>query len=210
MSRLAVVTAAASAIAMAVAAAVSLPLISLAASIVFAALVIALALMANHRTASARRLAPAGEKPTIAALSDLAAQNAGWFALVFGWGAAAIVTGYGLTALYWQHWWQYGAGFAILTGIALMVRRTLVTQAEPHDLEAAAVREKRLSHLALLTAVQGFAAGVGVIFLFASGKLLAGKPDWLANHVFLAGGLAICLISATAFQAHRRLARAPR
>jgi len=120
--------------------------------------------------------------------------NARSLASVFVWGALAIGAGYGLTELHWQHWWQYALAMlllAIMTGIiAERGRRGLSSDAE-------------LDLLTWVTAIQAVAAMVGLAFLIGSGKLWAGKPDWLANHVFLAGGVAVAAISIIAVWAQR-------
>jgi hypothetical protein len=54
---------------------------------------------------------------------------------------------------------------------------------------------------------QGFAAAVGVLILIVSGKLTAGKGDWIANLVFVAGGVAIAALSALSVRTQRRLMR---
>jgi hypothetical protein len=59
--------------------------------------------------------------------------------------------------------------------------------------------------------VQATAATGGLGFLIATGKLGSVKPDWPANHIFLAGGLALIVISvmsaATHFHAKTELGR---
>jgi hypothetical protein len=46
-----------------------------------------------------------------------------------------------------------------------------------------------------------------VIFLIGNGKLAPPKTDWVANHIFLAGGLAIAALSAIAAVTQGKLAR---
>ena len=46
----------------------------------------------------------------------------------------------------------------------------------------------------LLTILHGAAAFCGLVFLIGSGKLATRKDDWVANDVFLFGGLAILAI----------------
>jgi len=58
------------------------------------------------------------------------------------------------------------------------------------------LRLAAFSSIALLAA-----ALVGLVFLLISGKLQSTKPDWIANHVFLAGGLLVVVLSYLAARA---------
>ncbi|MGF1650214.1 MAG: hypothetical protein ACFCUN_07175 [Hyphomicrobiaceae bacterium] len=129
---------------------------------------------------------------------ERARQNALLIAATFAWGAGAIGLGYGLTPLHWQHWWQYAAAFGVLAGLAILYSLQLATSGSPLAMP------KWLDRSALLTAALAVAAFIGVGFLLVSGKLFVNKPDWLANHVFLFGGLAITFLAALAAAAHRR------
>ncbi|MEO1709106.1 MAG: hypothetical protein AAFR70_02465 [Pseudomonadota bacterium] len=131
-----------------------------------------------------------------------AAYLADIFASVFIWGAAALAFGYGLTELYWQHWWQYAIAMAVLAAVTLLIQ--IQTANLVRDKANQAQADQLLDRLTTLTALQGGAAAVGLVFLVVSGKLAADKPDWLANHVFLAGGLAVAILSAFAVWAQRR------
>ena len=53
--------------------------------------------------------------------------------------------------------------------------------------------------------VDAAAASVALAIVFFSGKLRTPKDDWAANHIFVAGGLAIVVISLQAYATHRRL-----
>ncbi|MEO1719871.1 MAG: hypothetical protein AAFR23_06525, partial [Pseudomonadota bacterium] len=64
--------------------------------------------------------------------------------------------------------------------------------------------QRMLAALTKVTSIQGAAAAVGLIFLVISGKLFADKPDWLANAVFLAGGIAVATGSLIAVLGQRR------
>jgi len=119
----------------------------------------------------------------------LARDNAALFAIVFGWGAGAIGLGYGLTSLDWQHWWQYAAGMALI-GAAVSGYRWLLGQPRSRWADQRALEIARA-----LTGLTGVAALGGLAFLIGSGKLWAGKPDWLANAVFGAGGMTVVAMS---------------
>ena len=58
------------------------------------------------------------------------------------------------------------------------------------------------------SALLGAAAAVALGMLIGSGKVGSIKADWPANHVFLAGGLALVVISAIAAITHFKLRRA--
>ncbi len=125
----------------------------------------------------------------------LAATNAGLLAAVFLWGGSAILAGYYLTELAWHHAWQYG-GAMCLIAVALWVYRRQLARPGTN-----VSTPPMLRRAAALAGLQAIAAAGGLLFLLASGKLTAGKPDWLANHVFVAGGLLVILLSALAARA---------
>ncbi|MEL6297910.1 MAG: hypothetical protein AAFQ45_05010 [Pseudomonadota bacterium] len=128
-----------------------------------------------------------------------ASHDAWWMAGAYGLGAAVMLAGYGATSLYWQHWWQYGAGMAVIAlGVAAYAQAL-------RSADSAFATPRMLDLVALLTLSQGVAALGGLIFLVGSGKLWAGKSDWLANCVFVAGGLAVAALSFRGVLAQRRL-----
>lgn len=143
----------------------------------------------------------AGDAP--AASVDWAWSNTMLAAIVYAWGAAAMFSIYTLSGLSWQHWWQYGAGMALLALAALLCARYLASN------RAALASSKSLAILAAVTAAQAIAVGIALAYLVASGKLATAKADWAANHVFIAGGVAIGLISLVSLVTYRRLAVAP-
>ena len=108
-------------------------------------------------------------------------------AFAYAWGAIALFAVYSLSDLVWRHSWQYGLGAALFAvGVSLYAYRL--------DRETSTV----LPPLHL-TALHGAAAAGGLIYLVGTGKLETQRGDWAANHVFLAGGIAIvalCLIAA--------------
>lgn len=176
--------------------------LSLTAALSFAAVVIGMAWAGNRQLLA---LHPEASEHSEPAGGDdrqrrLARANSGWLALVFGWGAAAFMCAYGLTDLYWQHWWQYGLGMLLLAGIALALRIGLSSATAP------LADRMALQWLARFTAVLAAGAQAGLVFLVASGKLSAAKPDWLANHIFMAGGVAVVLIALIAVASHYRVA----
>lgn len=129
------------------------------------------------------------------------ARNTRLTALIYGWGAAAMLAVYTLSGLKWQHGWQYGSAMALVAA-AIYGYAALLARADSPPRTRVALRR-----VLVLTVAHGVAVALGLAFIVAAGKLWAGKPDWAANHVFVAGGLAVisvCLISAVT---QRRLSR---
>jgi hypothetical protein len=119
-------------------------------------------------------------------------------ALVYAWGATAMFTTYSLTGLAWRHWWQYGAGMALLALGALWFAHQLATGRDG--------RAHARSHnfLLVMTGVQLAAVVIALAYLVSSGKLATEKADWAANVVFLAGGLTVAAISLASLYTYRR------
>lgn len=139
--------------------------------------------------------------PATRAAGDTAATNAGLMALAFAWGGSAILGAYYLTDLFWHHAWQYGLGMLIIAVILTAFRTALL---RPGSSLRDPIWLTRLTYLALL---QGLAATAGLIFLLSSGKLARSNTDWVANHVFVAGGIVIAYMSFLAFMSQRKFLR---
>ncbi len=129
-------------------------------------------------------------------------RNARLMALVYGWGALALFAIYSLTQLWWFHSWQYGAAMALIAAALLGFVHIL------GDEESLFRSQTSLDVSALLAMAQAAAAAVALGLLITSGKFASVKPDWPANHVFLAGGLALVFISTIAAITHYKLRRA--
>jgi hypothetical protein len=122
----------------------------------------------------------------------MARRNAGLMALVYAWGAGAILGAYTLAGLRWYHYWQYGGAMALVaTGL-------LAYAAALRSRESALATPAMLRTATGLALLQGAFAAGGLAFLAGSGKLAGTRPDWLANHVFLFGGIAVTALSAMA------------
>lgn len=135
--------------------------------------------------------------------ADWAWSNTVLAALVYAWGATAMFAIYSLSGLAWRHWWQYGAGMALLACLALLCANYLAKRRG--SLEHTTARNVLIG----ITAVQAAAVAAALAYLVGSGKLQTAKADWAANHVFIAGGVAIVLISIVSLLAHRRQPAAP-
>jgi hypothetical protein len=133
-------------------------------------------------------------------LRAAARRNARLVMLVYAWGATALMAVYGFSSLRWQHGLQYASGMALIGGGILLYVRRLEA-----DSPLATSEALHAAHLASLA--HGLAAAAALVFLVSSGKLTTGRGDWAANHVFLAGGLAILLLTALAAVTHARLVR---
>ncbi|MBU1212501.1 MAG: hypothetical protein KJ587_14680 [Alphaproteobacteria bacterium] len=189
----------ASAAAMAFAAANGAVYTCLGAALGFAIITIEIALAANRPFLKDAPGAVKADKDAPLAASQ---QNARLMAAVYAWGALAICAIYSLTDLWWFHSWQYGSAMALIAAVLLGFEHLL------SDPDSHFRTPRALDVSALLATAQASGAAVGLGFLVASGKLASTKPDWPANHVFLAGGLALVFISVASTITHLRLRRA--
>ncbi len=139
----------------------------------YAAIIVAAALRVN---------VPAWKRPAEVSGDSvgLMRRNIRLAALVYSWGAAAMLAVYSLSGLEWRHGWQYGFAMALFAAALI----TYVWR----------LGERPAMPPLLLTVLHGAAAFSGLAFLIGSGKLATHKDDWVANDVFLFGGLAILAI----------------
>jgi hypothetical protein len=171
-------------------------LLSHAASLGFALVVVAIAVAINR---------PLWRLPADRISDDAAPvaarRNARLMALTYAWGAAGMLAVYTLSPLRWYHYWQYAIGMALLAALLLAYGARI---ANPRS----ELRQPALQLAALrLTVIQGMLALGGAGFLVLSEKLASTKPDWAASNLFLAGALAVALISALAAFTQIRLKR---
>ena len=134
--------------------------------------------------------------------TDWAWDNTVLTAIVYAWGATAMFTIYSLSGLAWRHWWQYGAGMALLACMALVCAYAIRG-------DGPLANAKSLTIVMIVTAVQTIAVGAALTYLAASGKLHTTKADWAANYVFIAGGITVALISLVSLATHRRFSSTP-
>ena len=175
------------------AAAGELRTLSLGAALGFVALAVVVALAANR----AALRDPAREAR---AQYHMLRRNTRLVALVYAWGAAALFAVYVVGDLKWRHGWQYGAAMALVAALLLWY---------VHALGSPGSRLATASHMrwaGLLARLHGLAAAAGLAFLIGAGKLATLKGDWAANHVFLAGGIGVVLLTVVAAHTHRSLA----
>jgi hypothetical protein len=125
-------------------------------------------------------------------------RNLRLIALVYAWAGMALLLAYPIVGLRWQHGWQYGFALALVALLMLIH----VHRMEPGSNlgSVASVRQA-----GWLTGLHGLAAMGGATYVLAANKLGSGKPDWLANHVFIAGGLSVAVIGAMALYTTRKL-----
>ncbi len=126
-------------------------------------------------------------------------RNALLTAVVYAWGAAAMLAVYSLSALSWRHWWQYGAAMGIIAaGIFLYAYR--LSQADER------LRTPRALDIATgLAALQGLAVCGLLVFLVVSGKLGTLKADWAANQIFSIARATLAIISILSVLTRRKL-----
>lgn len=127
--------------------------------------------------------------------------NARAMAVVYAWGGSSMLTAYYLTPLFWHHAWQYGGAMLLVAAALHFYAAALAQPGSP------ARAPRTMIAAEWLTAVQGVAAIAGVLALIVSGKLTTGKPDWVANIIFISGGLCLGTVSAFAVTTTRRLRR---
>ncbi|MCB1503478.1 MAG: hypothetical protein KDJ47_00740 [Hyphomicrobiaceae bacterium] len=125
--------------------------------------------------------------------------NAQLLGYTYGWGGLAMLAVYLLSGLSWRHGWQYGSGMLLIALGLIAYARHLNEQTDPKAASGT------MDIMAIAALLQAIAASVALAIVFFSGKLRTPKDDWAANHIFVAGGLAIVVISLQAYATHRRL-----
>ncbi|MCB1510576.1 MAG: hypothetical protein KDJ36_06700 [Hyphomicrobiaceae bacterium] len=126
--------------------------------------------------------------------------NARLMAVVYAWGGLSMLAAYYLTPLSWYHAWQYGGAMVLVAAALHFYAQALVAPRAPARAPRAQLAVERL------TVVQGITATAGALAVIVSGKLTTGKPDWVANILFISGGLTIGTLSALAVMTRRRVA----
>ena len=140
--------------------------------------------------------------PTEARAAVTCAQsNAVLAALVYAWGAIAMLAVYSLTALTWRHWWQYGAAMLLIAGAIGVYAYALTAGRESYR------SARALEVLMGLTAAQGIAVVVAIFWLVLSGKIYTPRGDWAANEIFIGGAAMLAMVSAISVLTLRKLAR---
>lgn len=114
-------------------------------------------------------------------------------ALIYAWGGAVMLAVYSLSGLDWRHGWQYGLAMGLAAAGLLGYVSKLASRATPPRMR--------------LTMLHGAAALCGLAFLIGTGKLDTLKDDWVANDVFLYGGLGIVAVCAISLITQLRLSR---
>jgi hypothetical protein len=143
---------------------------------------------------------PATEAP---ATVTCAQGNAVLAALVYAWGAIAMLAVYSLTALKWQHWWEYGAAMLLIASAIFLYANVLAAGRESY------CRPRALEVLMGLTAAQGLAVVVAICWIVLSGKIYTPRGDWAANEIFIGGAAMLAMLSAISILTHRKLTRRP-
>lgn len=168
--------------------------ITAAASVPLAALAVAVAMNRRLWTLAPERITP--EAAPVAAR-----RNAILMAMVFGWGAATLLITYPFAGLRWYHWWQYGGLMALVAMALVLLARSL---GQPGSWARSPANRLRMQRLTLLQAM-AILGGLG--WLLLSDKVWSVRDDWVANLVFVFGGLALAGLSFLAAGTEQRLAR---
>lgn len=157
----------------------------------FAALIVGTGLGVNAPLWSRTKPPPTGTSLLKSALRG----NVWLAALMYAWGASAMFGMYSLSDLVWRHAFQYAGGASLFAaGIAF------------YGLWLGGSKSAGIPPL-ILTAVHGFAAAGGLVYLFTAEKLSTLRSDWAANEVFLWGGMAIIALCAMSALTQWRLTR---
>jgi hypothetical protein len=146
---------------------------------------------------------PPATEPLSSRIFCCAWRNTVLAGLIYAWGATAMLAIYSMSSLNWRHWWQYGAGMAIIAAAIFIYAYILTDERSPLRSPAA------LRNLMALTAAQGIAMGGALFYIFTTGKLATKRDDWVANYIFVAGCLLLALLSLVAILAYRALKRQP-
>lgn len=122
-------------------------------------------------------------------------------AIVYAWGAVAVLAIYSLSGLSWRHWWQYGTAMALVAAAVFFYAHLLTAEHGPYR------SPKALHALMGLTVLQALAVTIVVIYLVASGKLFTPRDDWAANYIFATGSITLAVLSFVALLTYRKLTR---
>lgn len=126
-------------------------------------------------------------------------RNTRLVAMVYAWGAAALMATYVFGELKWRHGWQYGAVMAVVAAALLAIVDRMGRPGNVFE------TPRMFANVVPLSLAHALAATVGLAYLVGSGKLATVKDDWAANHVFLAGGIGILALALTSARTHHRL-----
>ena len=109
--------------------------------------------------------------------------------LTYGWCAAALFLCYPIAGLQWHHGWQYATGFLLATcGFARYLSRL------NNDLDPLA-KPSAVATAISLAALEGAAIVAILAWIVLSGKLTSVRNDWVANDIFVAGGMSVLCLS---------------
>ena len=133
-----------------------------------------------------------------APINAIASSTARYLALVWAWGALAILVTYlFVIEKHWAEWWQFFIGFAF-AGLASIGFSLLL------DRDRAAGRDDTVLVKAGRVLLQAQVIGMtaGIISLFVDGKFprSTNHADWAGCNIFFFGALAIAVISLDALR----------
>ena len=134
---------------------------------------------------------------------SVAQLNARYMALVWGWGALALIATY-TSVLIWKEWWQFFAASLAFAALCLIFSYLLGKDKENGDVNSTMLSLSRKLAIAQLAGMI-----VAMIGLLIDGKMIRyltpRYTDWPANNIFFFGALALALISLIALRSQKRL-----
>lgn len=123
-------------------------------------------------------------------------------ASVYVWAGFSLLVVYPWSGLTWRHGWQYG-------GAMLLAATLLIIYAWHLNRTDSPLKTPKLLDGAIAgAALHVLGIGGALIYLIGSGKLETTKSDWAANHIFIAGGVALILLSIFEIRSHLILRKA--
>jgi hypothetical protein len=125
--------------------------------------------------------------------------NAIVLGLTYFWASAAITGMYYVTDLKWYHAYQYALGLLVPALLCVLYGRAVRRERDR-------LRQHLLMRIGSWLGVLQLALMSGAVAaLAAMDKIGSTRPDWAANHVFLAGAVTIAALCVLGIYSHRRL-----
>jgi hypothetical protein len=138
-----------------------------------------------------------------ASKSRVESVTAFYMALVWLWGATALLLVYTLV-LNWREWWHFCLGFALAGGLSLSFSALLGKDADAGRNDETMLKLGR--NLAIAQFVAMLVTIVGLIIDPDKEFLFIKEDDWAGNGIFLLGAIALALLSGHALLTTKKTA----